>query len=105
MTPHQANLLEFVRSQIEIYGVSPSYAEMAHALGVRSRSMVVAVVKALIRDGHLRRAAKGQPRGLRLPGVNLRIVTTAALVAELERREVVLVTMDGNRIVAVEERR
>lgn len=87
MTEHQVNLLEFIRQRIEQSGVRPSYVEMCEALGLRSRSAVVRVVDALVREGHLLRAAKGQRRGLTLSGANLRAVPTAALVAELARRE------------------
>ncbi|MGB3931332.1 MAG: hypothetical protein WBL20_20505, partial [Sphingobium sp.] len=77
----------FVRARIDATGVSPSYVEMGDALGLRSRSAVFKIVKALIRDGHLR-SNRGRSRGLSLPGVNLRAVATQAMIVELERRGV-----------------
>ena len=90
MTDHQAKVLEFVRTHIERYGASPSFLEIREMLGIKSVSIAVAVVNALVADGYLRRLGRGRPRSLVLAGANLRAVETRDLIAELKRRGVEL---------------
>jgi SOS-response transcriptional repressor LexA len=85
MTPQQQQCLDLVRTSIHTRGVAPSYPEIAKALGITSRGQAHAVVTALVRQGELVRTA-ATVRNVRLPDVDLRSATTAALEAELERR-------------------
>lgn len=88
MTPFEAKALDYVRDTITRTGVSPSYEEIAHAIGAGSKSHAHRVIECLIIDGKLRRGAIGKRRSLELIGVNLRSVATDDLVAELARRGV-----------------
>lgn len=90
MTPVQAKVLGFIREQINATGICPTREEIAGVMGVVSKSNTQRVIDALVRDGHLLRGKRGSFRSLRLPGVDLTTVNTAALVAELERRGVIL---------------
>lgn len=88
MTPRQQQLFAFICDQIEATGITPSYSEMAAALGLTSKGNIVRLVNALIRDGFLVRGHRGSARSLRLKieAIELRHVSSSALVAELERR-------------------
>ena len=56
LTPVQRNALDFIRGYIEQHGgVSPSFGEIEHALGLHSRSSVHRIVSALEERGHIRR--------------------------------------------------
>jgi len=90
VTPVQKNALDFIRAQVMSTGVCPSYVEISRQLGVKSKSASYRVVDALIREGYLVRGTAGAARSLRLVESNLRDVPTVALVAELERRGVIL---------------
>ena len=54
LTPVQADALAFITARIRNRGVAPSFAEVATALGLKSRSGVHRIVQALIARGHLR---------------------------------------------------
>lgn len=86
MTPRQAAALTFIRARIEATGATPSYAEVAEAIGLVSRANIKRIVDVLIRDGHLQAGRRGSSRSISLPDANLAAVSTGALVAELERR-------------------
>lgn len=68
LVPEMASLrllvLDFVRGYIGRWGASPSYGEIAHALGT-NRKRVFKAVKSLSADGALLRVPG--PRGLSLP--------------------------------------
>lgn len=86
MTSFELALFDFIRDRIERTGIAPSYSEMDREIG-GGRSALHGAVDNLVEDGMLRRAAH-RSRGLSLPaGDDLRSVTTAALRAELARRE------------------
>lgn len=87
MTPQQKHLLDFIRDTYDRTGITPSYDEMVAHSGFASKSGVSRLIAALEADGHVIRGRRGQPRGLRLPGVNLAVVPTSALQKELARRE------------------
>lgn len=90
MTPAQNTAFNFIRERITATGVCPSYVEISEVLGVASKSVAYRVVDALIREGYLVRGSAGCARSLRLVETELRDVPTAALVAELERRGLIL---------------
>ncbi len=84
MTPHQLQAFDFVRDRLTETGYAPTIRELAGHLrcGV---SNAHAVIEQLAEAGHLIRTA-GRHRGLALPGVDLRLVGSSALRAELARR-------------------
>lgn len=88
MTPQQRKAYDFIKGEIDTFGICPTLDQIGHAMGVKSKSNASRVVDALIRDGYLLRGAAGARRNLRLAGDNLRQVPTSALMAELERRGV-----------------
>jgi SOS-response transcriptional repressor LexA len=90
MTPSQKTALSFIAAQLEATGICPTLDDIANAMGVKSKSNAARVIDALVRDGYLKRGAYGTRRNLRLADINLRDVTTSALMAELERRGVAL---------------
>ncbi len=55
MTGQWEKILRFIKAYIKLHGVSPSYAVMAHALGMKSRSNIHRMVKRLEEEGHLQR--------------------------------------------------
>ena len=55
MTGNWEKVLRFIRAYIKLHGVSPSYAVMAEALGLKSRSNMHRMVKRLEEEGHLQR--------------------------------------------------
>jgi repressor LexA len=60
LTSHQRTVLSFVREFQRKHGYSPSLADLAAALGVRSKNAVAKVVRALVREGHLEKDPKGR---------------------------------------------
>ena len=85
MTDREYRVLYFVRRYIEAKGIAPTYPEIAEALGNKSRGTAHGIVTSLVCAGLLERTGGGS-RNLKLPGVSLVSVPTAALQAELERR-------------------
>lgn len=55
MTGQWEKVLRFIRAYIKLHGVSPSYAVMAQALGMKSRSNIHRMVIRLEEEGHLQR--------------------------------------------------
>lgn len=53
MTPNWEKILRFIRAYIKLHGVSPSYAVIAKALGMKSRSNMHRMVQRLEQEGHL----------------------------------------------------
>ena len=90
MTRRQRALLDFITDFVGSHGFAPSYQEMAAALGTPSKGVVAALIGRLIDGGHLRRQP-GRHRNIEIVAVadaSLRMITTAALRAELARRGV-----------------
>ena len=92
LTTNQANLLDLLRSSER----TPSYAQMAKALGFNSRSMIGRIIDALEERGFVERLP-GKYRSIRLiekpepwsdVDVHLSGVSTKDLIAELRRRDV-----------------
>lgn len=54
MTPRQADALEAIHKFHLTHGFSPSYADLAKALGLASMSGVARLVRALDRGGYIR---------------------------------------------------
>jgi repressor LexA len=88
MTRLQHQLLAFIREQIEATGICPTYAQMAEALSVKSKSGPHRLVDILVREGQLVRGQPGSSQSLRLAQRDLRDVPTDFLVQELKRRGV-----------------
>lgn len=86
MTPLQHRCLVMVRNHIGEKGYSPTYEEIAQAVGT-CKSKAHDAATALIQQGALARTA-ARWRNLRLPGAYLAGVSTEDLRAELERRGV-----------------
>ena len=90
LTTNQANLLDLLRSSER----TPSYAEMARALGIKSKSMVFKLIDGLEERGFVERLPN-KSRAVRLIerpepwtdiDVHLAGVSTKDLIAELRRR-------------------
>lgn len=61
LTAKQAELLGVIKDRIAKDGVAPSYDELAAAIGLKSKSGIVRLVKGLVERGHLRH----EPNGIR----------------------------------------
>lgn len=85
MTPDEKRLLEFVTERINATGMSPTYQEMANAVGCKTKSGIARRIESLIQQGYLVRRDRAY-RGLALNTSPLAEVPTAALQAELDRR-------------------
>jgi SOS-response transcriptional repressor LexA len=88
VTPQQRKAFDYIKGEIDGFGICPTLDQIAHFMGLKSKSNVSRIVDALIRDGYLLRGTTGARRNLRLAGDDLRQVATSALIAELERRGV-----------------
>ena len=86
MTPHEKKLLDFIAQRIEATGFAPTYSEMANHLGLKAKSGIARRVDSLVAQGRLVRSVR-KFRGLSLNTSPLAHVSTAALQAELARRE------------------
>jgi SOS-response transcriptional repressor LexA len=93
LTPRQRDLLTFVAAEQRRTGVSPKYADIARALGLKSKANVARFVAHLQERGYVS-AVAGRKHGivvLRLPddvsGEWLQAVSTTALFRELKRRD------------------
>lgn len=90
LTRQELEALDFIREQIAGQGTAPTLAEIAVRLGMQSRSNAHRIVDSLVRHGALIKTAC-RLRGLALAdGPRLSTVPTAALRAELARRQEVL---------------
>lgn len=85
MTPLQHKALTFITDHVEVTGYSPSYSEIATALG-RSPSQTHAVINALAAKNHIVKTGSGE-RNIEIVGAGLQQIPSAALLAELMRRE------------------
>ena len=89
LTSQQAALLSYIeRYHAEHEGVSPSYEEMAEALGLASKSGVHRILTALKSKGRIR-SLYGRARSLEVlhEASTLSLYSTEALRAEIARRE------------------
>ena len=90
LTPCELRALDFIRDRIAQTGSAPTYQEISTELGWSAKSGAHRVVDALVRAGLLIRRPNTL-RGLALAdGPRLFTVPTAALRAELARRQEVL---------------
>lgn len=86
LTHQQASLVAFIENYAERHGgASPSFAEMAVAMGNSSKSTVYRMVELLEQRGVIRHK-KGARRSIAVCRVNLRHISTGDLIAELDRR-------------------
>lgn len=65
MTPKQKQCLDFIKSYISKFGISPSLREISQNSGFKSPSASHRIVGLLIRDGYITRDSK-VARGIRL---------------------------------------
>ncbi len=65
LTPRQTEVLELVRSHLEVTGFPPTRAEIAEALGFRSVNAAEEHLRALAKKGAIE-LMKGRSRGIRL---------------------------------------
>lgn len=54
MTPKQKLVLDFVTTYIKIKGFSPSYADIAHGLQMKSKSNIHRLVHELEKEGYVK---------------------------------------------------
>ena len=87
LTPTELKALDFIRDRIAKTGSSPTYQKISTELGWKAKSGAHRIVDCLIREGVLVRRPNTL-RGLAIAdGPRLFTVPTAALRAELARRE------------------
>jgi SOS-response transcriptional repressor LexA len=95
LTTQQANLLDFLKSTPR----TPSYAEMARALNIKSKSMIFRLIEGLETRGYIERLPN-KSRAVRLVaepkpwtdmGIPITELRTSALIEELARRGVKVV--------------
>ncbi len=91
MTPRQVQLIDFLRDYIGSRGSSPSFQEMAAAIGVSSKARVFRLLNALEDQGLVRRV-RGRVRSIELVTERhgLRTATVDEIRAELARRGLTL---------------
>ncbi|MBB6306250.1 LexA family protein [Xanthobacter tagetidis] len=72
MTSRQKTVLDFIRSHVERKGFSPTYAEIAAAVGIKSKGGVARMVECLVERGAIR-VLTNRARGIALvePGLHL----------------------------------
>lgn len=86
MTPLQLEALDFVRERLTTTGLAPRVEDVRARFGLSSRSRAHAILTCLVDAGYLVRVPTAR-RGLRLADApDLRVVDSAAMVAELQRR-------------------
>lgn len=87
LTPHEIRALDFIRDTITATGSAPTLEEITAAMGWAAKSSAHRIVESLVRHGLLIKTA-ARLRGLALAaGPSLSAVPTAALRAELARRQ------------------
>lgn len=87
LTPLELRALDFIRDRFSATGLAPTLEEIAAALGLHARSSAHRIVESLVRHGLLIKTA-ARVRGLALAdGPRLFTVPTAALRAEMSRRQ------------------
>lgn len=89
LTTQQSNLLTYLRRYMaSTGGVAPAFTEMMEAVGIVSKSGIHRLLKALEERGHIRRIPD-RARAIEIVDVGpLHTVSTADLIAELERRRI-----------------
>ena len=88
LTPRDRQALDFIRAYGDEHGQSPTFQQIATALGMRSKSNISRIVDALVERGHLRRKPN-KHRSLMPVEQGLRQVApafVAALPDDLRRR-------------------
>jgi SOS-response transcriptional repressor LexA len=96
MTPKQKEVLDFIRAFIAAHEYSPTYAEIAKAIGHKSKGPVYVRVQELARQGYLV-VSRGHNRNISLPpaapvpAAKYAHILTADLIAELESRGHIIV--------------
>lgn len=89
MTPKQSELLDFIKAYTAEHGCSPSFEEMMHGLGLKSKSGVHRLLASLKEQGCISRKTFRSGAVVVLD-YNLDHIPTSALVAALEARGIVL---------------
>jgi hypothetical protein len=87
LTPLEIRALDFIRNRISVTGTAPTLEELCGGMGWAAKSTAHRIVESLVRQGLLIKTA-ARLRGLALAdGPQLSTVPTAALRAELARRQ------------------
>ena len=84
LTKRQAELLMFIHTSTQASGVSPSFKEMAAAMGLKSKTGIHRLVKALIRRGYIRQL-HGCARSIEVLRLPCGTVSPESLAAENAR--------------------
>jgi SOS-response transcriptional repressor LexA len=105
LTPQQARLLRFIRSAEEVGAATPSYAEMAVAIGAKSKTTVCWLVEELERRGAIMRLPYKRRSIMTVPLPEPPPVTpetgdVCALIAEAKKYGNTEDPHDTNRILA-----
>lgn len=99
MTPQQARALDFIRDYRALRGISPTYQEIAEAVGLIGKAGGHRLVAALVEQGRVR-LIPHKARGIELvDAVDLIAVPTDALRAELARRGVTMDALMTPRVI------
>lgn len=69
VTPTQHKIYEFIKQYVDKHDYAPSLQEIAHGIGIKSRSLISRYVHALEKSGHLALANEGH-RKIRLTSSN-----------------------------------
>lgn len=89
MTPKQSELLDFIKAYTAEHACSPSFEEMMHGLGLKSKAGVHRLLAVLKEQGLISRKSH-RSRTVVVLDYNLDHIPTSALVAALEARGIVL---------------
>ncbi|HZT06869.1 MAG TPA: transcriptional repressor LexA [Chloroflexota bacterium] len=100
LSDRQQRMLEFIRQYVTEHGRPPTVREIGLAVGISSTSVVDYNLRALERDGHLRRA-RDLSRGIELPDRGSPSVRVLGLIAAGQPIEAV---SDGTDVVEVPQR-
>ncbi len=100
LTSKQHDLLLFINERIQKSGVSPSFDEMKDALGLKSKSGIHRLIKALEERGFIRRMAN---RARALEVVKLPDVDVPARKEEIPSDNVVQANFGANTVPEIEE--
>lgn len=94
MTPKQANLLAFLKAYVEDHGYSPSYEEMAAAVGLQSKSGVHRLIQGLHEQGLVTKV-EWRKRSILPVSESADHFSTAALLAALKKRGITVPGMSA----------
>lgn len=86
MTPRQKQLYDFIRQHWDEHGYGPSYEVIALSMGMRSKSGVHRIVKAMV-DGGLLERGFGKKRNVRVVELPLETGMLKAALREIAQTD------------------